>query len=64
VNIQKGTWSVVNGTDTQTYDLTVNPYAGGWNLNETKQFWVGPDEGGHVAWRASGTIALTRTCIP
>jgi len=47
----------------QTIDLMVNPYGGAWNLNETKTFWVGKDEGGFQAWRATGLVSVNRICM-
>ncbi len=55
---------VTVATQEQMIDISVNPYGAAWNLGETKTFWVGRDEGNHLAWRASGTISVTRNCIP
>lgn len=60
-NVVKATQAVVVGAVDQIIDLTV-PYPG-WALGETKPFWVGKSEGGHAAWRATGVINVTRTCL-
>lgn len=63
-NVVKATKSVVVGTVEQTIDMSVSPYSGGWGWNETKQFWIGKDEGGYSSYRASDTVSLRRTCAP
>ncbi len=63
-NVVKATKPVQVNVVDQTIDLTLNPYNGGWDLGETKTFWVGKDEGGFDSFRATNTIAVTRQCIP
>jgi len=63
-NVVKATAPIVVGQAEQQIKLTVNPYSGAWAYNETKIFWVGKDEGGFQAYRASGTFSVVRSCIP
>ncbi len=63
-NVSKATKSLVVGQVDQTIDLTLNPYNGGWTLGEIKKFWVGKDEGGYNAFRATGLVSVKRICIP
>jgi hypothetical protein len=42
----------------------VNPYDGAWPVGETKKFWIGKDEGGFDAFRATGLVAVKRVCDP
>ena len=63
VNVVKATAPIIGDQSVQTIDLMVNPYGGAWNLNETKTFWVGKDEGGFQAWRATGLVSVNRICM-
>lgn len=62
-NVPKATQDLTLGQVEQFIDLTVNPYNGTWNVGETKQLWVGKSEGGYPAWRSTGVISVTRTCM-
>lgn len=61
INDPKATAPVIVGATMQQIDLTIDPYAAGWNVNEVKQFWVGKSESGYAAARATGTISIERT---
>ncbi|MRG98495.1 C1 family peptidase [Polyangium spumosum] len=63
-NVIKTSVPIVTGSTEQKIDLTVDPYGAAWALNETKQFWVGKDEGGFQSWRATNTVSVKRKCIP
>lgn len=63
-NVSKTTKAVVVGLVQQAIDLTVNPYDGAWPVGEAKEFWVGKDEGGFMAFRSTGIVNVRRDCIP
>lgn len=60
INMVKETADVVLNEKVQIINLPIDPYVGGWNDGEVKEFWIGKSEGADDAGRASGAIKIQR----
>lgn len=63
-NVPKIAGDVVLGNKIQTLELPVRPYDGAWSIGEEKQFWVGFEENGWLAYRASGPVVMQHIKYP